>query len=122
METHLTKATGTATRTLQIHTKQKTGPVWWSSKNRRFAAKNSESVLKMEHGVLKIEIVLGEGFSTIGVRHRVQQPPNGCNCSKEWRKQSNKAKWVRRSKEINNNFISQVDSEFTTSKSTNDPI
>ena len=58
METDLTNLTATAFWTLQIQTRRKTEPLWRSSKDRNFATKKSASVLKIERGVLKIEVVV----------------------------------------------------------------
>ena len=46
-----------------------TGPVRWSSKNRKFATENRMHPLKIERGVRKRELALGEGISTIGGPH-----------------------------------------------------
>ena len=79
-------------------------------------------MLRNERGVLKREIELGERISTIGCLHCVRESSNRSDRSKEWPKQSNKAKCVLRSNQINANFISPVDSGIPTQSSTKGPI
>ena len=121
-ETNLTNATVIAIGWLRIQTERETETVGPSSKNGNFVTKNRTSVLKIERGVLKIEMALWEGFSTSRGPHCVRQPPNRSNCTQKGRIQSNKTTWVRRAKQRNINFVSSANSGIPTQKSANDPM
>ena len=113
-ERDITNTTATAPQTLQKHPKLETGPVWWSSKNRNFATKKGASVLKKERGVIKIEVVVGGYLAQRVVPMASGSLLIGAITRRKCRKQSNKAKWVSSSKQVNINLVSPVDSRIPT--------
>ena len=97
------------------------GPGDTSSKDRPFGSSHWNMSAKNRTGLLRTEIAPKNGFGASGGPRCGRKPPIRSNLTNELQKESNKSKWVRRSNQININFISAADFGIPNHNTTKDP-